>query len=52
MRRAHFGDVNPQGRMLPYEHAGSAGVIEVDVAQEQVVDLLEGQAPLLETLYE
>ena len=34
------------------EHAGGAGVIEVDVAQEEVPDVLEGEAETSESFLE
>jgi hypothetical protein len=33
VRRADFGDVDVQRWVLAHEHAGGAGMIEVDVAQ-------------------
>jgi hypothetical protein len=38
--------------MLPDERPGGAGVVEVDVAQEQVADVLEIEAVLGEALLE
>jgi hypothetical protein len=39
VRCADFGDVDLQCWVFPDEGAGGAGVIEVDVAEEQVADL-------------
>jgi hypothetical protein len=44
VRRADFGDVDLQCWVFPDEDAGGARVIEVDVAQEQVADVREGEA--------
>jgi hypothetical protein len=43
VRRADFGDVNLQIWMLTDEDAGGARMVEVDVAQEQVTDVGEGE---------
>jgi hypothetical protein len=52
MWRADLGYMDLQCWVFPDEHAGGAGVIEVDVAEEQVVDVLEGEAETDEPLLE
>ena len=39
MRKPDFGDPDGQVRLLPDERAGGAGVIEVDVREQQVADV-------------
>jgi len=41
VRRADLGDVDLELGLLPDERAGGAGVVEMDVAEEQVVDVGE-----------
>ncbi len=43
VRRADLGDVHLERGMLAHEHARRAGVVEVDVAQQQVPDVGELQ---------
>ena len=39
VRRADLRDVHLQARVLAHEHARGAGVVEVDVREEQVADV-------------
>jgi hypothetical protein len=43
VRRADLGDVDLQIWMLTDEDAGGARVVEVDVAQEQVTNVCDGE---------
>src|ERR1700740_2654648 len=43
MRRADLGDVHLQVRMLANKRAGCAGVVEMDVAEHEMLDLVERQ---------
>ena len=44
VRRADRRDVHLQRRVLAHEHAGGAGVVEVDVAEQQMADVGEREA--------
>jgi hypothetical protein len=44
MCHADLGDMHLECWVFADDHAGGAGVIEVDVAQEQVADVREGEA--------
>ena len=46
MRRADLGDVHLQAGVLAHEHARGAGVVEVDVREQQVADVGELEAAL------
>ena len=46
VRRADLGDVHLQARVLAHEHARGAGVVEVDVREQQVADVGELEAAL------
>jgi hypothetical protein len=48
VRGADLGDVHLQLRVSAHEDAGGAGVIEVDVAEEEVAEVFELQAALLQ----
>ena len=52
MRRADFRDVHLKTRMLADERSGSAGVVEMDVREQQVADVGQGQAAFFEPLLE
>jgi hypothetical protein len=52
MRRTDVGDVNLEAGMLADEDACGSRVVEVDVAEEEVADVLKGQAVGRETLFE
>jgi hypothetical protein len=52
VRRADLRDMNLEVRLLADEDARGAGVVEVDVAQQQVADVGERQALLGEGLFE
>jgi hypothetical protein len=52
MGRTHLGDVNLQSGVLPDEDARGSRVVEVDVAEEQVANVLESQAVVREPLLE
>ena len=41
MRRADLGDVHLQAGVLADEHAGGAGMVEVDVREQQVPHVLQ-----------
>ena len=41
MRRAYLGDVHLQRRVLAHEHARRAGMVEMDVREQQVPQVLE-----------
>src|SRR2546429_638248 len=42
--RADLGDMDLQAGMLADEHTGGAGVVEMDVREQQVADVAERQA--------
>ena len=46
MRRAQLGDVHQQPGMFAHEDPGSAGVIQVDVREEEVAQVLKLEAAL------
>ena len=48
VERALLGDVHPQLRVLPHEQARGAGVVEVDVREEQVPQVSHREAALFE----
>jgi hypothetical protein len=48
VRRPHVGDVNRQGRVAAYEDPCRPGVVEVDMGEEEVADLPERKASLLQ----
>ena len=48
VRRADLRDVHLQARVLADEHARGAGVVEVDVREQQVADVGEREALLVE----
>ena len=48
MRRADLRDVHLQRRVLAHERAGGAGVVEVDVREEQMADVAELEVALRE----
>ena len=48
MRRPYFGDMDLQRRMLAHEDTGSAGVIEMDVREEEVSQVAELEAVLVQ----
>ena len=50
MRRADLGDVHAQLGVLADERAGGAGVVEVDVREQQVADVGELEAAVGERL--
>jgi hypothetical protein len=52
MRGADLGDVDLQLRVLTDEDARGPGVVEVDVAEEQVAQFCELEAVLLEPPFE
>ena len=52
MRGAELGDMDLELRVLAHEHARGAGVVEVDVAEEQVAQVRELEAVLLEPSFE
>ncbi|MEA2425816.1 MAG: hypothetical protein QOH13_2226, partial [Thermoleophilaceae bacterium] len=52
MRRADLGDPDCQAGVAAHDRAGGAGVIEMDVREEQVADVLEAQAVLRESRLE
>ena len=46
MWRPSLVHVNPNGRILLHQHAGSAGVVEVDVRQQDAADVAQRHARL------
>ena len=48
VRSADLGDVHGELRVLPHEYPGRAGVVEVDVRQEEVAQVGDGDAELRE----
>jgi hypothetical protein len=52
VRRADLRDVHLQARVLADEDAGRARVIEVDVAEQQMTHVAEGQGALFEGFLE
>ena len=48
VRRSHVGDVHLQAGVLPHENAGRAGVVEVDVGEEEMADVGQSEAALCE----
>ena len=48
MRRADLGDVHLQTRVLADEHAGRARVVEVDVREQQVAQIGDGEPALVQ----
>jgi hypothetical protein len=52
MWRADLGDVHLQRWVFADEHAGGTGVIEVDVAQEEVPDVWQREAETGESFRE
>jgi hypothetical protein len=52
VRRADLGDVDLETRVLPNEDTRGAGVVEVDVAEEEVADVGRREPARREALLE
>lgn len=52
MGRSDLGHVNLEGRVLPDEGARGAGMVEVDVAEQEMANVRQLEAPVCKPLLE